>query len=55
MSLLSLLILTKGANVGVKALYVVALIIFIALTLFFLGDNQIKWQNVDFFQRLKVR
>ena len=35
MGLLSILILSKGAELGVKALYVVASIIFISLILFF--------------------
>lgn len=37
--LLSVLILTKGANLGVKALYYVVAILFIALLLFFLGKT----------------
>lgn len=37
MGLLALLILTKGANLGVKALYVVVGILFIALAAFFAG------------------
>lgn len=40
MGLLSLLILTKGANLGVKALYVVVAILFISLTCFFLGSTE---------------
>ncbi len=40
MGLLSLLILKKGANMGVKALYVVAAILFISLLLFFLGTTE---------------
>ncbi len=39
MGLLSLLILTRGANVGVKALYVVVLILVVALGLFFVGTG----------------
>lgn len=37
MGLLSLLILTKGANLGVKALYFVVAILFVALIAFFAG------------------
>jgi amino acid transporter len=37
MALLSLLIIKKGANLGVKALYFVVAILFVALILFFLG------------------
>tara|TARA_A100001015_G_scaffold291563_1_gene365897 strand:+ start:308 stop:2113 length:1806 start_codon:yes stop_codon:yes gene_type:complete len=36
---LAVLILQKGANIGVKALYVVLAILFAALVLFFLGDT----------------
>ncbi|MCB0807428.1 MAG: amino acid permease [Bacteroidales bacterium] len=36
---LSALILKKGANLGVKALYVVVAILFVSLTLFFLGNT----------------
>lgn len=37
MALLSIIMLTRGANVGMKALYVVAGILFLALISFFLG------------------
>lgn len=40
MLLLSALIIKKGANSGVKALYIVVGILFIALVLFFLGDTE---------------
>jgi len=39
MLLLSVLILKKGANLGVKALYFVVAILFASLALFFLGDT----------------
>ncbi|MGZ2370078.1 amino acid permease [Ancylomarina sp. YFZ004] len=39
MLLLSALILKKGANLGVKALYFVAAILFASLILFFIGDT----------------
>lgn len=39
MLVLSWLILTKGANMGVKTLYVVVVVLFISLTLFFLGKT----------------
>jgi len=46
--LLMLLMLTKGANVGVKALYLVVVVLVISLILFFLGTgpgngNQSDW------------
>ncbi len=39
MILLSILILTKGADLGVKALYIVVAILFASLIMFFLGDT----------------
>jgi amino acid transporter len=38
--ILSIIILTKGANLGVKTLYFVVGVLFIALILFFLGNTQ---------------
>jgi amino acid transporter len=40
MGILSLVILKKGANLGVKTLYVVVAILFISLLLFFLGTTE---------------
>lgn len=37
MALLSVLMLTKGANIGVKALYLVVAVLFVALAFFFMG------------------
>jgi len=48
MSLLSLLILTKGANLGMKALYFVVAILLSSLVLFFMGDSPIKPAQIDF-------
>ncbi len=49
--LLILLILTKGASMGVKALYVVAIILFFSLLLFFLGTTEytstFSWQSLN--------
>ncbi|MBH83141.1 MAG: amino acid permease [Flavobacteriales bacterium] len=53
MGLLSILILSKGAELGVKALYIVASIIFVSLILFFLGKNQINYQDVNFFSKVE--
>ncbi|MBI9038472.1 MAG: amino acid permease [Bacteroidales bacterium] len=51
MGLLSLLILTKGANLGVKALYVVVVILIGSLTLFFLGKTGFEsTENLQFFK-----
>lgn len=40
LGILALLILRKGANMGVKALYVVVVILFISLFLFFIGKTE---------------
>ena len=45
MLILAVLILTKGANLGVKALYVVVIILAASLVLFFLGDTEYAAQN----------
>lgn len=39
MSLLTLLMLSKGANIGVKALYVVVLVLLVSLVMFFMGPS----------------
>ncbi len=39
MGLLAVLILTRGANVGVKALYVVVVILVVSLIMFFMGSS----------------
>jgi amino acid transporter len=40
MGLLAVLMLTKGANMGVKALYVVVAILFFSLAMFFIGTTE---------------
>ena len=50
MGLLSLLILTKGANVGMKALYVVVAILLTSIAMFFMGDSPIRPTEVNFHQ-----
>ena len=45
MLILAVLILTKGANLGVKALYVVVIILAASLVLFFLGDTEYASQH----------
>ncbi|WP_303921926.1 amino acid permease [Draconibacterium sediminis] len=52
MVLLSGLILTKGANVGMKALYVVVAILLTSIAMFFLGDSTIKPEVVNFHSRI---
>lgn len=53
MFLLSFLILYKGANIGVKALYVVASVIFISLIMFFIGPANIDWNSVSLFDKIE--
>jgi amino acid transporter len=45
MLLLSIVILKKGANIGVKMLYFVVAILFISLVLFFAGKTDFAFQN----------
>jgi len=47
MAILSILILTKGANVGMKALYFVVAILLSSLVMFFLGTSSAKPAEVD--------
>jgi len=54
MSLLTILMLTKGANIGIKALYIVTIIIFISLLLFFLGHTtSISINDVSFINHIQ--
>ncbi len=55
MLLLSALILTKGANVGVKALYFVVVILGISLILFFLGTTEYAAQSDFSFANAEFR
>lgn len=48
MGLLSILMLTKGANIGIKALYVVVVVLFSSLVLFFAGGTDMPFSEVDF-------
>ncbi|MFC2086191.1 amino acid permease [Bacteroidota bacterium] len=50
MLLLSWLILSKGANIGVKALYIVVGILFVSIVLFFVGQTEysLNEQSVNF-------
>ncbi len=47
MALLSLLILTKGANLGMKALYFVVVILLTSLVMFFMGDAPLKPTEIN--------
>jgi amino acid transporter len=48
MGLLSALMLTKGANIGVKALYGIVALLFLSLIMFFLGKSNVSFNEVDF-------
>ncbi|MBN1819986.1 MAG: amino acid permease [Prolixibacteraceae bacterium] len=48
MAILSVIILLKGANLGMKALYFVAIILFTSLVIFFAGDSSIKPDEINF-------
>ena len=53
MGLLTILMVTKGANIGVKALYVVVVVLFVSLLLFFMGDESSGHQTLlDFNQKI---
>ena len=53
MSILTLVILKKGANVGMKALYFVASILFIALAFFFLGENKFTLNEINYTDHIR--
>ncbi|MCK5782539.1 MAG: hypothetical protein KAH10_08105 [Flavobacteriales bacterium] len=48
MGLLSTLMLTKGANIGVKALYGIVGLLVLSLIMFFLGGSNINYSEVNF-------
>lgn len=52
MALLSTLILVKGANLGMKALYVVVIVLFTAILFFFLGNSPIKPPEINLHARI---
>ncbi|PIF06049.1 MAG: amino acid permease [Draconibacterium sp.] len=51
--ILSLLILTKGANIGMKALYVVVAVLLAAIVMFFLGDSPLKPEEINFHAKVE--
>ena len=53
MSLLTLLMLSKGANIGVKALYGVVFVLAISLGMFFLGESNAPNGN-NFYRTIRV-
>ena len=48
MLIIAILVLTKGANLGMKALYVVVALLFISLLFFVLGKSDISPEEVNF-------
>ena len=52
MTLLSILILTRGANLGIKALYFVVGIIFISLSMLFLGKTNYTPESNSWFTQI---
>ena len=52
MLILTYVILTKGANVGMKALYFVASILFVSLAFFFLGENTKTLDQINYSERV---
>jgi amino acid transporter len=52
MGLLTVLMVTKGANVGVKALYIVVALLIVSLIMFFFGSTDYSPEKVDFFARV---
>ncbi|WP_321286874.1 amino acid permease [uncultured Sunxiuqinia sp.] len=48
MAILSIIILAKGANMGMKALYFVVAILLTSLVFFFIGDSPLKPHEVHF-------
>jgi len=48
MTILSILMLTKGANIGVKALYFVVAILFTSLLMFFMGKSVDPPETINF-------
>lgn len=46
--IVAVLMLTKGANLGMSALYVVAAILFVSLVSFFLGEPTVAASGIDF-------
>lgn len=48
MLILAIIILTRGANMGMKALYFVVAILFASLLIFFLGRSEIPHEEINF-------
>lgn len=53
MTLLTALMLSKGANIGVKALYGVAGVLFISLGMFFIGGSSVSISDVSFINKIE--
>lgn len=48
MLVLAIIILTRGANMGMKALYLVVAVLFASLLFFFLGHSELSGEEVNF-------
>jgi amino acid transporter len=48
--IISVLMLTRGANIGMKFLYFVVVLLFTALVMFFFGDSARTDSHIDFYQ-----
>lgn len=53
MTILSIIILTKGANLGMKALYLVVVILMASLLFFFIGHSPLKPYEIHFHSHIQ--
>ena len=53
MAILSIIILTKGANIGMKALYVVVALLVISILMFLAGNNHLPSNEINLFARIE--
>lgn len=52
MTILGILVLRRGANVGMKALYGVVAILFASLVFFFMGESEGKFQEINIYDTI---
>ena len=52
MTILAVIMMAKGANMGMKALYFVVAILFTSLLMFFLGRSDYQPEEVDFYSKI---
>ncbi|MBI9066116.1 MAG: amino acid permease [Salinivirgaceae bacterium] len=53
MLIISALILTRGANMGMKFLYFVVVLLFISIAMFFFGKSSIEPYHIDFYKHVE--